>query len=327
MLLAIAFCTVDMPPKNAKTRKRTHSEEEDETEIEESEVSNKDLLNAIAQLTQRMGAFENSITKVVDDKISNLEKNIMDRVNEHQQGTTDRVCNIERRMEDFIQQVSSDMSAVKDGNCSVLDRKIKDVVAASIADTTSGETDNRVDQLERQIRMNELVISGVPMVKDENLYEIIGSICKAINYCGGLDSIESGFCLPVHNNRRRLSPSIIVKFWGSDAKNEFFKRYFATKKLCTTSIGFSAPSRIYVNENLTKRNFGIFCMARDMKKDGKIAHFTTQRGRIAIKLLGSERSHTIDSLNHLSLIVNQAATASSMNQHSNTQQHQQLQQQ
>lgn len=93
---------------------------------------------------------------------------------------------------------------------------------------------------------------------------------------------------------------------------DFFKCYFNAKKLCTTMMGYSAPSRIYVNENLTKRNFEIFCSARDLKKDGKIVRFSTQRGRVVIKLQDSERSYTIDSLEQLSTLVNRPATASNM---------------
>lgn len=66
-------------------------------------------------------------------------------------------------------------------------------------------------------------------------------------------------------------------------------------------------SRIYVNENLTKRNFEIFCKASDLKKDGKIVRFNTQRGRVVVKLNGSEKPYTVDSLNQLSSLVIQSS--------------------
>lgn len=156
--------------------------------------------------------------------------------------------------------------------------------------------------------MNELVISGVPYVNNESLREIISFICGVIKFAGGSDSMETFFRLPTHNIRRRSSPSIIIKFWGVDAKSDYFKKYFSVKKFCASMIGFAAPSRICINENLTKRNFDILCKARELKKDGKIARFATQRGRVVVKLQGSERSHTIDSLEHLSTLVQQLAT-------------------
>ena len=135
--------------------------------------------------------------------------------------------------------------------------------------------------------MNELVISGVPYIDNEKVWEIVSSISNVIKFPGSADSIETCFRLPMRSNRRRSTTSIIVRFWGAEAKSDFFKHYFAAKKLCTSLIGYSASSRIYVNENLTKRNFEIFCMARELNKNGKIARFTTQRGRVNIKLHGS----------------------------------------
>lgn len=79
-------------------------------------------------------------------------------------------------------------------------------------------------------------------------------------------------------------------------------------------IGFAVASRIYVNENLTKMNFDIFRKVRELKKDGKIAHFNTQRGRVVVKLQDSERTQVIESLDHLgSLLVSHATAATSMN--------------
>lgn len=289
-----------MPPK-----KRNLSE----VDLEDGEVSNKEILNAIAQLTNRMADFENSISKIVDEKVSCMEKNIMEQVTEYKQGTTARVVRVEKRMDNFLHQFTIDKNAEREEDSKIIDQKINDAVTTSLANATSNATDSRIDQLERQIRINELVLSGVPFVNNENLVEIMTTICRVIKFSGGVDSIESCFRLPVRNNRRRSSPSIIIKFWGADAKNDFFKQYFATKKLCTSMIGFAAPSRVYVNENLTKRNFEIFCASRDLKKDGRIARFNTQRGRVVVQLQGSDKSYIVDSLDQLSKLVNQPATA------------------
>lgn len=290
--------------------KRNHSE----VEHEEEQVSNKDLLNAISNLTNRMTDVETKIAQMVDEKIAGMEKNIMEQVTVYKQGTNDRVQRIEKRMDEFIQQVAIDMNVARDENCKIIEEKIDHSVAKGLSSATGGITESRMDQLERQVRMNELVISGVPFQENENLCDIITSVCRAINYNGGVDSIESSFRLPVRRNTRNSSPSIIVKFWGSDAKNFFFKQYFSSKELCASKIGFTVPSRIYVNENLTKRNFDIFRKVRELKKDGKIARFNTQRGRVVVKFQDAERMHAIESLDHLgSLLVSSATATTSMN--------------
>lgn len=227
----------------------------------------------------------------------------MDQVNEYKQGSNDRVHRIEKRMENFEQRMTIDMNETREENCKIIEQKTNDTVSSSIASSSIGISENRLDQLERQMRMNELVISGVPYVDNEKVWEIVSSISNVIKFPGGSDSIETCFCLPMQS---------IVRFWGAEAKSAFFKHFFAAKKLCTSLIGYSATSRIYVNENLTKRNFEIFCMARELKKNGKIVRFTTQRGRVNIKLHGSENSYTIDSLSQLSSLIDTTATVSQM---------------
>ena len=74
-------------------------------------------------------------------------------------------------------------------------------------------------------------------------------------------------------------------------------------------LGFAVTTRIYVNENLTKRNFAIFCKARELKLDGKISRFSTQRGRVVVKLHGSDHMHVVESLNHLSSLTQNDAAA------------------
>lgn len=292
------------PTKNPK---RSRSQIRDDDTDDSGDVSNKDLLNAISQLTERMTCFETRMTSMVNEKIADVEKNCMEQIDVYKQGTTDRVRRIEKRMEEFEQQVCIDMNSARDEDKIALDAKIGDLVATSVVNATGFVSENRIDELERLVRTNELVISGVPFVVNERIMDIISEISKAINFAGGSDSIENCFRLPVSNKRRRSSSSIIVKFWGSNAKNDFFKQYIGTKKLCASMIGFAAPARIYVNENLTKRNFEIFCKCRDLKKDGKIARFNTQRGRVVVRMVGSENTFTISSLEQLLTLVSQHA--------------------
>lgn len=292
--------------------KRTKRNDPNSEEEVEEDVSNKDLMKAIADLSNRMGDFENKITKVIDDKVSGMEKNIMEQVDFYKEGTNARCERMERKMENFEQQVIIDVNTATDENLRRIDEKVNECVAASMANATGVITDERIDQLERQVRMNELVVSGVPFVENENVLETLSSLCRVINYSGGTNAIETCFRLPANRNQRRSSSSIIIKFWGADAKNDFFKQYFTVQRLCASMLGFGAPSRIYINENLTKRNFEIFRKARELKKEGKILRFNTQRGRVVIKLLGSEQMHTIGSLDQLGSLLTQSAAATSM---------------
>lgn len=283
-----------MPPKKRNRR--------DLIDNEDLEFSNRDIMEAISNLTTRVTDFENSITHMVDDKITGLEESIMRQVNEYKHGADGRMQQIEKRLDDFV----GDMKATIEEQRVIIDKTLQSMSHVSSSDT-------RIDQLERQVRMNESVVSGVPYDKNEKIYDILSAICGIIKFSGGVSSIETSFRLPSNNKRRRSTPSIVVKFWGADAKAEFFKQYFAAERLCASMIGYTTASRIYVNENLTKRNFEIFKAARNLKKDGKISRFSTQRGRVFIKFPMSEVIYTVESLDHLHILCQQNATADNTN--------------
>lgn len=95
----------------------------------------------------------------------------------------------------------------------------------------------------------------------------------------------------------------MVKFWSNDAKVDFFKSYIKLKNFCVTSIGFQVPSRVYVNENLTARNFQIFTLAREMKNEGKIYSYSTVKCRVLIKMTEKAKGVCMNSINHLNEIV------------------------
>lgn len=89
-----------------------------------------------------------------------MPENIMDQVNEYkQQGTNDRFSNVEKRMDEFVRQTAIDKDITRDDTHKAIDEKINEIFTASLANTTNGITDSRIDLLERQVRLNELVNS------------------------------------------------------------------------------------------------------------------------------------------------------------------------
>lgn len=256
-----------------------------------TEVSNNQILDAINALSVRMNGIENNISAMVDRKLATFEESL-----------DARLLDFEK---DFDKKHSDYRKA--DGEA------IRNEVLNSLSDrglSSNSTFETRIDQLERQARMNELVISGVPVVDNENLNDILMRISQSIKFPGGTDSMQSFFRLPVSNKKpirtnRLQTPSIIIRFWGTQAKSDFFNLYLNKKNLCVTTLGFSAPSRIYVNENLTKKNFEIFCLARQMKLNGRIFRFNTFNGRVFIKLLAESKLIGVESKEQLNSLVSQ----------------------
>lgn len=219
------------------------------SESEDGEVTNSMILQAITSLSNRIDNIETKLATMVDNKVAEVEKRVMERVTQ-----------VTKTFQIDLQVMEDDV--VKRMDTFERDLKIAQNKADQSASTVHFGTELRIDLLERQARSNELVLSGVPKVDNENLSNIYQDVCKAIDFKGS-NCVQQCFRLPqrndstVNSNRRR-TPSIILKFWNGEAKADFFKHYIRKKNLCVTNIGFSAPARIYVNENLTKKNFEIF---------------------------------------------------------------------
>ncbi len=114
-------------------------------------------------------------------------------------------------------------------------------------------------------RRNTLEIFGVPMVEDENLFEIIGDIGKVCNVSINNSNIDA-----IHRDSRKISNPIVVKFVQRELCNELkYKRQ--GKKISASQIGFDGDhSRIFLNVLLTKEKSYIAYKARLESKNLKI---------------------------------------------------------
>lgn len=151
--------------------------------------------------------------------------------------------------------------------------EIRKVSATCVKKEVNGSylsgVENRLDKLEREENMNVLIMSGVPIVDDENLKNIIVSVSNAIKYdCDPLSSIVVAYRLSSRkintatssqDSRKRQQSSaspIFVRFVDFDSKMHFLSCYLKSG-LNISQIGFSATSRIYINKKLTPKNYEI----------------------------------------------------------------------
>lgn len=139
----------------------------------------------------------------------------------------------------------------------------------------------KVDALERQIIANDVIITGIPASREENVETIFDSICKAVGYTvtSYVNVVNAVFRLPGKSDRR----PIIVKFTSWKTKIDFIKQYRSFKNLLLSHIGFLSSSPIYISECLTKYNREIFKAAAIKRKKGDIFNVFTIRGHVFIK--------------------------------------------
>lgn len=168
------------------------------------------------------------------------------------------------------------------------------------------------DTVARMQRMSELVISGIPFTTNESCVNILLNIGSVIN-CQLNGSAVRAFRLNKtgQNNNKRLrdsdsviSPIIMVKFPSTAEKNDFFSKYLARKNLNLTDIGFKAPHRIYVKENLTPYNYKIFQACENAKRAGLINKFFTRDGTCHMTLKPNGKTIMVQSLEFFHETVN-----------------------
>lgn len=109
-----------------KTKKRSHSVEVD---LDDKEVSNKDLLIAISTLIDRMSAMENSWAKMVDEKVATLEKNVMEQIDTHKQSANERFLYVDKQIQDIEHRISVEMKVAMDEQRKLIEDTINEKIA------------------------------------------------------------------------------------------------------------------------------------------------------------------------------------------------------
>lgn len=161
----------------------------------------------------------------------------------------------------------------------------------------------RVNELEQYSRMNDLVITGLPIKPRSYARAVVGdngeeperetrsveqqveSFLQSKGVELNLDHIEACHSLPRKSNKK---PTVIIRFVNRKNKTALLKQ---GRKLKGTNV--------YLNEHLTKKNAEIAWKARNLKKQHKIQHTWVNNCKIFIKLNGSAEEAKTLTVRHL----------------------------
>lgn len=125
-----------------------------------------------------------------------------------------------------------------------------------------------VDEEERVERRMDVVLKGIPALDNEinvKLMETFGEIAKYIQFDLERYSVNRIFRLKAVN-KSNIHSNILVKFFSAESRTIFMSQYFKFKNLNLSNIGLASTDRIFCNENLTRRNYQLFSMARKLVK-------------------------------------------------------------
>lgn len=207
-------------------------------------------------------------------------------------------ANFTRVMEDFALQIKN----INDHfNSKVESLKLEN-------DALKTKIDLLEDNAARHDRKNQLVIRGIPLLKDEDLHSTLSTISTIIQFdidkCLGVNiyriinkNIQTTAVEPkrslrstsVASQAKSISPPVVViNFVASWDRNSFFRQYLLYLKngnlnVSQLGIGLSSSARIYVSENLTKKNSIILSKCAALKTTNGIYQYYTKNGLVYVR--------------------------------------------
>lgn len=154
---------------------------------------------------------------------------------------------------------------------------------------------NNADAIARSNLSNDLIISGVPFIENEDLQYYFRTWCKTLGYVDN--------SIPIVDIRRltRTPPRagnvyfLLVQFAITNQRNDFFSSYLRSHSLNLNQIGFQTNKRVYVNENLTPAARKIKSIAIDLRKAGELVKVFSRGGEILVRRKDDDRDVIIKS--------------------------------
>ncbi|XP_039276173.1 uncharacterized protein LOC120349711 [Nilaparvata lugens] len=231
------------------------------------------------------------------NKKSSLRKNWKCEMCSHQDSEQDSVASILKafRIETNakLDQVQVDLASVKK-DVSELKTQFKDIEKKCGKNTESidklvvensrlcGEVKFlklQVADLQQHTRKNNVIITGIPVTKGENVFFILQRIAALLNIRHDKYDVSAAHRPP--NRNKNNPPPIVVNFVSRLTKSEWIHARKQRKGLSAVELHNQFPNRqIYINEHLAQHTSSIFNAARALLKTNKLASVWVREGRV-----------------------------------------------
>lgn len=207
-----------------------------------------------------------------------------------------------KQINDGMLSVKMEIKSELDSMRSQLDKSISDLNRSVQANKEA--IHSTASTLSRSQYSNDLIVSGVPYTKDENLMEYFDIWCNQLGYSSTpLVDIRRLSKQPMTVGK---SYKILLQFAITNQRCDFYYKYIRTRTLTLDQIGFKSNDRIFVNENLTPIAREIKNKALLARKDGKLQAVFSRNGEICIKKTVEAGVIHISSVDHLNNIIHQS---------------------
>lgn len=150
-----------------------------------------------------------------------------------------------------------------------------------------------VSAADRNFRMNDLIVSGVPFTPTEDLSAYFSKWCQCLGYTENCTPLVDIRRLAKGAQKAGTASPLLIQFAITVQRNDFFARYLRSRSLSLVTIGFSVNKRIFINENLGIASRELRSKALTMKKNGQLTGVFTRDGTVYVKKSGSDRAMAV----------------------------------
>lgn len=183
----------------------------------------------------------------------------------------------------------------------------------SLADSNSTIQDlnAKIQLSEQQGRCNNLEISGVPLIKGENLVSIITTLSVKIGVClerPDIDYIKRVRRFSTQNDGYKSSesglfPNIIVRFTQRKKKQDFLAAVRARRGITSADLDINGAAKpVFVNDHLTPQNKLLYRQVRITAKENNFKFVWLNDSKIFVRKSETSKPILINSNEDLSKI-------------------------
>lgn len=208
----------------------------------------------------------------------------------------------------ITKQINDGMLAVKTELKADLET-IRSQLEATISEISTSVSQNKEslrstsEALTRSFNVSDLIVSGVPYMRNENLLDYFDTWCKSLGYTNTpLVDARRLSKLPMTVGKKYL---ILLQFAITNQRGDFYNCYLKTRSLTLDQIGFKTKDRIYVNENLTASARVIKTKAVAARKEGKLHSVFSRDGVIFVRKTATDVVRSVESEEQLICLLQQ----------------------
>lgn len=136
----------------------------------------------------------------------------------------------------------------------------------------------KIENLEQYSRRSNLIISGVPLKKEEKIKEIIKKLAEKWDI-----DLHDYDIMAAHRLRTKTNiPDIIVKVNNRDLIGQFIQKS-KRKQITSENINLDVALPIYCSEHLTPYNKSLLYWAKKLKREGLVKFVWVKDGVVMVR--------------------------------------------